>query len=67
MLGIRTEALRLRPGYVNARNNLGLTLAGLGRTDEAMQQFAEVLKLDPGNKQARQMMDQLTAVRRRRD
>ena len=45
-----TEALRLRPDYVNARNNLGLTLAGLGRTADAMQQFAEVLKLAPATR-----------------
>jgi tetratricopeptide (TPR) repeat protein len=40
-------ALRLRPHYPEAANNLGMALLGQGRTDEATAQFAEALRLKP--------------------
>jgi Flp pilus assembly protein TadD len=33
---------------VNALHNLGVVLAGAGRTDEAEAKFREVIRLDPG-------------------
>ena len=44
--------LRLQPGYVRAHLNLGVALHKLGRAQEAMEQFDEVLRLDPQNRQA---------------
>jgi protein O-mannosyl-transferase len=41
------EALRLRPIYPGARNNLGLAMEGLGRLEEAVAQFREALRLKP--------------------
>ena len=53
------EALRLRPDYVSAHNNLGITLADQGRVDEAIHQFSETLRIDPRNAQAQHMLDEL--------
>ena len=41
------EALRLRPGYPEARNNLGNALESVGRTREAIAQYEEALRLEP--------------------
>ncbi|HEV3168626.1 MAG TPA: tetratricopeptide repeat protein [Isosphaeraceae bacterium] len=38
-------ALRLRPHFPEAVNNLGMALLGQGKTDEAVAQFAEALRL----------------------
>src|SRR5580704_4495481 len=40
-------ALRLRPNYPEAANNLGLALFAQGKTDEAIARFAEALRLKP--------------------
>jgi len=40
------EAVKLVPGCANARNNLGMALAGQGRLDERAQQFRAPLQLD---------------------
>jgi tetratricopeptide (TPR) repeat protein len=40
-------ALRLRPHFPEAANNLGMALLGQGKTDEAMVSFAEALRLEP--------------------
>jgi tetratricopeptide (TPR) repeat protein len=40
-------ALRLRPHYPEAANNLGLALLGQGKTDDALASFAEALRLNP--------------------
>ena len=60
MLGRNAEALphyqasfRLRPDNVAISNNLGLTLARLGRMQEAATQFATSLRIDPNNQEAR--------------
>jgi len=41
------EALRLRPAYPGAHNNLGLALQKLGRTGEAVTHYREALRLRP--------------------
>ena len=38
------RAVALNPGYIEARNNLGRGLRSLGRLDEALLQFEQVLK-----------------------
>jgi tetratricopeptide (TPR) repeat protein len=43
------EAVRLEPGKVNARGNLGNALARSGRPLEAIAQFAQALSLQPDN------------------
>jgi tetratricopeptide (TPR) repeat protein len=40
-------ALRLRPGYPEAANNLGMALLDQGKTNDAMAAFAEALGLKP--------------------
>ena len=41
------EAIRLRPDYTEAYNNLGLTLKEQGRLSEAADAFRQALRLDP--------------------
>jgi Flp pilus assembly protein TadD len=43
------EAVRIRPGFANARFNLGLALETLGRLDEAAAQYEEAARLDPSD------------------
>src|SRR5262249_40587558 len=40
-------ALRINPGYTDARYNLGLTLEAQGKLSEAAESFAAALRLDP--------------------
>ncbi len=47
------QALRLRPDYVSARNNLGISLIRTGDMEGAIAQFREVLRLHPGNTNAK--------------
>ena len=44
--------VRLNPNYVKAHANLGVALYKQGRLNEAVEQFDEVLRLDPQNRQA---------------
>jgi len=41
------EALRLRPDYAGAHNNLGTVLYAQGRAAEAVTQYKEALRLMP--------------------
>jgi tetratricopeptide (TPR) repeat protein len=43
---------------VKAHGNLGVALYKLGRAQEAVQQFDEVLRLDPQNRQALELKQQ---------
>ncbi len=40
-------ALRLKPGFAEAHNNLGVAMAQAHRWDEAVAQYAEALRMDP--------------------
>jgi tetratricopeptide (TPR) repeat protein len=44
-----SAALELNPSHFGFRLNYGLALSGLGRWNEAILEFREVLRLDPGN------------------
>lgn len=47
--GYCRTALRLRPGYANGYNTLGILELKRGRFAESEQNFSEVLRLDPSN------------------
>ena len=42
-----TEALRLRPNYAAAHENIGVRLVRLGNREEAMYHFSEAVRLEP--------------------
>jgi Flp pilus assembly protein TadD len=42
------EALQLEPDYAEAHNNLGITLASLGKLEEAIGHWREALRIKPG-------------------
>ena len=46
-------ALRLRPSYVAAHNDLGFLLQGLGRYAEAAAHYEQALRAEPDHAQAR--------------
>jgi tetratricopeptide (TPR) repeat protein len=59
------QALRLKPDVAGFHLNLAVTLLKLpGRIDEAVVQLREVLRLDPGNEAARQMLARIDEARR---
>ena len=47
-IGQFEEAVRVKPDYALAHNNLGYALAQKGQLDEAIRQYQEALRLDPG-------------------
>jgi Flp pilus assembly protein TadD len=47
------EAVRLAPGYAEARLHLGVALGMKGQLDEAISQFQEVIRLEPDDVDAR--------------
>ena len=47
------HAIQLKPDYLPARINLGVTLFSLGRKDDAIKEWQDVITRDPGNKSAR--------------
>jgi tetratricopeptide (TPR) repeat protein len=46
------RAIALKPDYLEAHNNLGVALAGLGKIDEAMARYRRVLALNPDHTDA---------------
>jgi Flp pilus assembly protein TadD len=41
------QALRIDPGYAEAHSNLGVALAQMGETREAMEHFEQALRIKP--------------------
>lgn len=53
------EAVKINPRYDIGRLNLVITLLSMGRTDEAEDQMAELVKSKPTNSQILELMDKL--------
>ena len=51
-IGQYQEAIRLKPDYANAHNNLGIAFARKGQTDEAIGQYREAIRLKPDHADA---------------
>jgi Flp pilus assembly protein TadD len=51
------EALRLKPDYAEAHNNLGIAFYQQGHIREAVRQFQEALRLKPDYLEARSNLD----------
>ena len=51
------EAIRLRPEYAEAHNNLGILLARQGRLEAAIGHFRETLRIRPDNPEAQRNLD----------
>ncbi len=61
------SALSLRPDFLNARNNLGITYAAMGELERAVDEFEEVLTANPTHKGARMNMDRAIQMLRDRN
>jgi tetratricopeptide (TPR) repeat protein len=59
------EALRLKPDFANAWNNLGSCYGRLGHHREAAEAFEKALADDPGNESVRQNLEQARRSLRR--
>ena len=51
--------IQLRPCYVMAHFNLGVTLAQQGQLTEAREHLSEVLRLDPNHAAARRFLNEM--------
>jgi len=51
-IGQYQAAIRLKPDYANAHNNLGIALARKGQTDEAIGEYQEAIRLKPDHADA---------------
>ncbi len=58
-----SQAVAMMPGYANAKYFLGLSYDGLGKKDLARQQFEEILKSNPNNKEIIQILNNLQSGR----
>jgi tetratricopeptide (TPR) repeat protein len=57
-----TEALRLKPDYPEAHNNIGNIYAMQGRRDLAVEHYREALRLNPKHEGARRALNALGAA-----
>jgi Flp pilus assembly protein TadD len=55
------EALRLKPDYLEAYNNLALAYANSGRVDDAIRQLQIAIRLNPDSTDARRNLEMLEA------
>ena len=46
-IGQYEQALRIKPDYAKAHNNLGVALSRLGKTQEAIGQYEQALRIEP--------------------
>ncbi|MGD1032032.1 MAG: tetratricopeptide repeat protein [Opitutaceae bacterium] len=58
------QALRIRPDFAEAHYNIAVAYARSGRMDDAARHLERVLELDPSNRQARELLEQLRAMSR---
>ena len=58
-----SAAVKLRPGYVGALQNLGAALLRMGDVDRATPYLERTLQLDPTNEQARSNLAQVQELR----
>jgi tetratricopeptide (TPR) repeat protein len=56
-MGHYKDALRIRPDYPQAHNNLGSILAEQGKLEEAIFHYRQALRLDPNYQKARDNLD----------
>ena len=59
------SALRIRPEWAEAENNLGIALASQGRIADALPHFERAVTLKPSLQDARANRDQARAALRR--
>lgn len=55
--------VRLRPDDVNGRFHLGISLARLGKSDDAIVQFLEAVRLKPDFEDAHRALEQAISLR----
>ncbi|MCX6714058.1 MAG: tetratricopeptide repeat protein, partial [Candidatus Vogelbacteria bacterium] len=58
-VSVLLPAINMMPNYANAKYFLGLSYDGLGQKDLARQQFEEILKSNPNNKEIIQIINNL--------
>ena len=58
--------LRVTPGSVEAHNNLGIALGSQGKLDEAIEQFQQALRIQPGFADAERNLSTARQSRRQR-
>ncbi|MCP4228565.1 MAG: tetratricopeptide repeat protein [bacterium] len=61
-VGPLSAAVRLAPGLIQARNNLGIALAELGDLEGARREFEIVLKIEPENHSAKGNLEYLDKI-----
>ena len=59
-----TEIIKSAPEFEPAHKFFGIALAGLHQTDEAVHQLEEALRLEPADREAKEKLDELHALRK---
>jgi len=57
------RALKLRPDYAQAHNNLGVIYLYLGKVGEARKEFEQALRINPGLLPARKNLEALKKLK----
>jgi cytochrome c-type biogenesis protein CcmH/NrfG len=58
--------LKQEPDYTKAHYNLGIALAEVGQTSEALQHFQAVLRINPADSNAQAAVSKLLSEKERR-